>query len=121
MNAYVAMPKGDGMRPAIMVFQEAFGVNAHIRDIADRIATEGYIAIAPEIFHRTAPQGFELGYNDFSQVMPHFQAITPEGLINDIQATYDWLMTQKNVEKAQIGCIGFCLGGRVAFLAAGRA
>jgi len=117
MNAYVAYPKGDGLRPAIMIFQEAFGVNHHIRGFADRLANEGYIAIAPEIFHRTAPPGFEVGYTDFSKVMEHYQAITTEGLINDIQATYDWLLTQKNVEKAKIGCIGFCLGGKVAFLA----
>ncbi len=117
MNAYVAMPAGDGPFPAIMVFQEAFGVNHHIKSIADRVANEGYIAIAPELFHRTAPTGFEIGYGDFALVMPHFQPLTPENLINDVNATYGWLQSQSNVLKSKIGCIGFCMGGKVSFLA----
>ncbi len=117
MNAYVSLPAGTGPFPAVMVFQEAFGVNHHIRDVADRIAAEGYVAIAPELFHRTAPAGFEAAYSDFQSVMPHFQALTTEALTDDVAATYNWLTTQENVEKEKIGCIGFCLGGRVSFIA----
>ena len=86
MNAFVVIPEGKGPFPAVIVFQEAFGVNAHIKDVAGRIANEGYIAIAPELFHRTAPPGFESGYTDFSLVMPHFQAINTDTLINDSRA-----------------------------------
>ncbi len=117
MNAYVAVPWGTGPFPAIMLFQEAYGVNNHIRKLADKIAGEGYLVIAPELFHRTAPVGFEAPYGDFSVVMPHFQALTTEMLIADIQATYDWLVAQDNVKKNKIGCVGFCVGGRVAFIA----
>ena len=117
MNAYVSMPQGNGPFPAVMVFQEAYGVNHHIRNVTDRIASEGYIAIAPELFHRTAPAGFESPYDNFSAVLPHFQALTTEGLINDVKAVYDWLLMQDNVLKEKIGCIGFCLGGRVSFIA----
>ncbi len=116
MNAYVAIPEGNGPFPAMMVFQEAFGVNAHIRDMADRLAAEGYLAIAPELFHRTAPPGFEGGYEDFSVLMPHFSAVTTETLEADSKATYEWLQGQGNVKKDKIGCIGFCLGGRVSFI-----
>jgi carboxymethylenebutenolidase len=117
MNAYVSMPDGNGPYAAIMVFQEAFGVNKHIRDIADRLATEGYLAIAPELFHRTAEPGFEGGYDDFSVLMPHFSAISTETLEADVKAVYEWLQQQENVQKDKTGCIGFCLGGRVAFIA----
>ena len=117
MNAYVSTPWGNGPFPAVMVFQEAYGVNHHIRNVADRLAAEGYLAIAPELFHRTAPAGFEAPYGDFSAVMPHFQAMNTEDIINDTQATYDWLSNQSNVLKNKIGCIGFCLGGRVSFIA----
>ena len=117
MNAFVVIPEGKGPFPAVIVFQEAFGVNAHIKDVAGRIANEGYIAIAPELFHRTAPPGFESGYTDFSLVMPHFQAINTDTLINDSRAAYDWLYAQDNVIKDKIGCIGFCLGGRASFIA----
>ena len=59
MAAYVARPKDGGPHPGLLVFQEAFGVNHHIRNVAERFAAEGYVAIAPELFHRTAPPGFE--------------------------------------------------------------
>ncbi len=117
MNAYVAIPWGTGPFPAIMLFQEAYGVNNHIRKLADKIAGEGYVVVAPELFHRTAPAGFEAPYGDFSAVMAHFQALTTEHLVDDVQATYDWLAAQANVQKNKIGAIGFCLGGRVAFIA----
>ena len=117
MNAYVAMPAGTGPFPAVMVFQEAFGVNQAIRKVADELAKEGYLAVAPELFHRTAPPGFESGYGDFAAVMPHFQVMNTENIINDVQATYDWLVARDNVQKDKIGCIGFCLGGRVCFIA----
>lgn len=117
MDAYVSTPWGAGPFPAVMVFQEAYGVNHHIKNVADRLAAEGYLAIAPELFHRTAPAGFESPYGDFSAVMPHYQALTTEGMINDVKACYDWLAAQNNVIKNKIGCIGFCMGGRVSFIA----
>lgn len=117
MNAFVATPAGEGPFAAVILFQEAFGVNEHIRDVAHRIAALGYLTIAPELFHRTAPPGFEASYNDFPAVMPHFQALDTEALVNDATAAYEWLKKQDNVIFDKIGCIGFCLGGRVAFIA----
>jgi carboxymethylenebutenolidase len=114
MRAYVARPSGTP-RSALLVFQEAFGVNAHIRDVTERFAREGYLAISPELFHRTAP-GLEAGYTDFPAVMPHLQALTDAGLAADIQAAYGWLKSAgKNLPT---GAIGYCMGGRTAFLAA---
>src|ERR1700679_669165 len=84
MGAYVSMPEGNGPFPAVIVFQEAFGVNGHIRNVADKIAKEGYLAIAPELFHHSAAPGAEFAYGDFAPIMPHFQAITVEGLSADI-------------------------------------
>lgn len=117
MGAYVSIPDGKGPFPGVIVFQEAFGVNQHIRNVADKIAKEGYVAIAPELFHRSAQAGAEFPYGDFSLVAPHFQAITPDGLSADIKACYDWLKGQAEVIHNKIGTIGFCLGGRVSFLA----
>ena len=61
MQAWTARPVDSGSLPGLLVFQEAFGVNAHIRDVTERFAREGYLAISPELFHRTAP-GLEAGY-----------------------------------------------------------
>ena len=116
MNAYVARPTEDGKFPGMLVFQEAFGVNGHIRDITERFAREGYVAIAPELFHRTAP-GFEGRYDDFPSAMQHLQALTEAGQSADIRAAYDWLRGQPQVSPELIASIGFCMGGRSSFLA----
>ena len=121
MHAYVAQPPAGGPAPGIILFQEAFGVNGHIRRVADQLAAAGYVVVAPELFHRTAAPGLEIAYSDFAaKAMPHFQGISVEGLTQDAQAAYDWLQTQPNVQKEKIGALGFCLGGRVAFVANAR-
>ena len=118
MQAYVSSAEGKGPFPGVIVLQEAFGVNSHIRSIADRLSKEGYVVIAPELFHRTAEPGFEIGYTvDFSVIVPHFQAMNPESMSADMKAAFDWLQQQQEVQTSRIGCIGFCLGGRAAFLA----
>lgn len=117
MAAYVAHPQRDGPLPGLLLFQEAFGVNHHIRNVAERFAGEGYVVIAPELFHRTAPPGFEAGYTDFPAVMPHLQAVTAETAELDTRAAYEWLRSNPQVRKNDISSIGFCLGGRVSFIA----
>jgi carboxymethylenebutenolidase len=116
MNAYVARPSSPGTHPGILVFQDGFGVNASNRGVADRYATRGFVAIAPELFHRTAT-GFEADYDDLDSVMQHFKALTTEGLIADATAAFDWLTAQPNVRTTQIAAVGFCLGGRTTYLA----
>ena len=119
MDAYVARPAEGGsaaQNAAIMVFQEAFGVNAHIRDVTRRFSQQGYLAIAPELFHRTAP-GFEGSYTDFPSTRPHTSALTNENLERDVQATYAWVKSQRGIEPDKIVSIGFCMGGRVSYLA----
>lgn len=117
MRAYAAEPAGPGPHPGLIVFQEAFGVTAHIRDVADRFAREGYVAIAPELFHRTAPPGFEGSPGDFAAVTPHFQAITEATIEADARAAWEWLRSRPQVKRDAIACIGYCLGGRAAFIA----
>jgi carboxymethylenebutenolidase len=116
MRAYVARPQGTP-RAGLIVFQEAFGVNAHIRDVTERFAREGYLAISPELFHRTAP-GFEGSYSDFPAVMPHLQKLTDAGIAADTRATFDWLQTGSNTKNLSTGAVGYCMGGRCACLAA---
>ena len=117
MQAYVARPQDEGVFPGIMVFQEAFGVNAHIRDVTKRFAAKGFVAISPELFHRTAPPGWEGGYGDFDGVRPHMAAIIDAALTADIRATYEWLTGELQVDKDATACVGFCMGGRASFLA----
>lgn len=116
MRAWVARPKDGGVHAGLLVFQEAFGVNAHIRDIAERFAKEGYLAIAPELFHRTL-EGFEGRYNDFPSTMPHMRALTNAGMEADQRAAYEWLRAN-GAGESPVSAIGYCMGGRAAFLAA---
>jgi carboxymethylenebutenolidase len=117
MSAYIARPASAGPHPGIMVFQEAFGVNSHIRNVAGRLAALGYVAIAPELFHRTAPAGFEGDYTNFPSVMPHYQALTNQALEADVRASFEWLHANSGVKPDSISCVGFCMGGRTSFLA----
>src|SRR5262249_23241531 len=113
MRAYVARPETQP-RAGLIVFQEIFGINHHIRDVTERFAAQGYLAIAPELFHRTGP-GFESGYTDMAPGRAHAQAATDEDLTVDIRAAFAWL--QDTVGPGlHIASIGYCMGGRVACL-----
>jgi carboxymethylenebutenolidase len=116
MGCYVARPDDSSSHPGIIVLQEAFGVNSHIRNVAERFAAQGYVAIAPELFHRTAP-GFEGSYSDFPGVRPHMEAMTVPGSEADLRAAFEWLQSQKNVQHDRICSTGYCMGGRISFLA----
>lgn len=114
MPAYVARPTADGPHPGILVFQEAFGVNAHIKDVTERFAREGYTAIAPALFHRTDPN-FKGLYTDFGPAMVHMQALTDDGQTADVHAAYQWLTTDGGA--SAVASTGYCMGGRTSFLA----
>jgi carboxymethylenebutenolidase len=98
-----------------LVFQEAFGVNAHIRDVTERFAREGYYTLALELFHRTGP-AFEGAYNNFEVAMPHVRALTEQGLEADARAAHSCLHDNLGAAETPVACIGFCIGGRVSFL-----
>jgi carboxymethylenebutenolidase len=119
IDAYLAEPLGEGTFPAIVVIQEIFGVNAHIREVADRFAKAGYVAIAPAIYQRLAP-GFEVGYSpeEVKQGRIYKDQTQSDELLSDIQSAIAYLQTLPTVKPKAIGCIGFCFGGHVAYLAA---
>jgi carboxymethylenebutenolidase len=116
MGLYDAEPEGSPAA-AVVVIQEAFGVNDHIEDVTRRFATEGYRAVAPHLFHRSGDP--VLGYDEIQKVMPHMQAVTEEGLSDDLNATLTYL-AGAGFESNRVGIVGFCMGGTVAFLAATR-
>ncbi|HKV25345.1 MAG TPA: dienelactone hydrolase family protein [Candidatus Acidoferrum sp.] len=116
MRAWTARPKEESAHAGLIVFQEAFGVNAHIRDVAGRFAREGFVTIAPELFHRTAPE-FEGRYDDFAAVTPHMKALQDATMAADQRAAFDWLRGAIGPQ-SPISAVGYCMGGRAAFLAA---
>lgn len=118
ISAYLGIPAGSGQFPGIIVLQEIFGVNTHIQAVTERIASLGYVAIAPALFDRFAP-GLDLGYTgaDVELGRAYAQQTSASQLLSDIQAAMDYLKTLPQVQP-HFGCIGFCFGGHVAYLAA---
>ncbi len=117
IEAYLAKPTAPEIYPGIVVLQEIFGVNVHIRDVTERIAKLGYVAIAPALFQRQAP-GFETGYTCKDMEVGRKYAwsqTTASQLLSDIQAAINYLKTLPEINPEKFGCIGFCFGGHVAY------
>ena len=102
---------------AVIVVQEAFGVNEHIRDVTRRFAAAGFRAVAPTMFHRAG--GGTAPYDDFAQVIPLFAGVSDDGIVADVDATIAHLR-RAGFDEQRIGIVGFCFGGRVTFLVATR-
>jgi carboxymethylenebutenolidase len=117
MACFQAEPQGEP-RGAVLVIQEAFGVNAHIRDVATRFANVGFHAIAPAFFHRAGGGAVE-DYTDFSAIFPLFEGLSDDGILMDADAALDHLRVS-GFRDGQIGTVGFCFGGRATFLVALR-
>ena len=118
MRLYEAKPAGEP-RGAIVVVQEAFGVNPHIEDVTRRAAAAGYHAVAPDFFHRSGP-GAVVEYGKFEKVMEYFQALGSDAaILTDLDAALAHLRAVGFADSS-IGVVGFCFGGRVSFLAALR-
>jgi carboxymethylenebutenolidase len=117
MPCYLAKPAGAGPKPGVVVFQEIYGVNSHIREVADRLAGEGYVAMAPEVFHRTAAPSWEGVYTRPNEGMGHMKALKPAGIQADLQAVQRWFKNNADTANAPLAALGFCLGGRLSFLA----
>jgi len=117
--AYLAEPSRPGRFGAVVVLQEVFGVNSHIREVTERLAGAGYVAIAPHLYHRQAPR-FEVGYgpDDLELGRRYKQGTKADELLLDVQGAIAYLYGKANVMAEGVGCIGFCFGGHVAYLAA---
>jgi carboxymethylenebutenolidase len=114
MRLYEAVP--DGATSAVVVIQEAFGVNDHIEDVTRRFASAGYHAVAPDLFHRAG--GGTAAYGDWNAVMELFGSVDGDAhVLTDVVAALDHLRAEGFTDE-HIGIVGFCFGGRISFLAA---
>ena len=116
LSAYVAQPQGQAVG-ALVLIQEIFGVNAHIRRVADGYAKDGFLVVAPALFDRFE-RGVELTYEgeDQQRAYGFYQKLTPEAALLDVAAAYGWA----NNSKKAIGVIGYCYGGLMSWLTATR-
>lgn len=117
LDAYVAKPEGKPLG-GLVVIQEIFGVNRHIRSVADKFAAEGFLAVAPAIFDRVE-KNVELGYEgaDMQNAMGFGQKLKIDDAVKDVDAALAY--AQKATGKP-VGVVGFCYGGTLAWLSATR-
>ena len=111
MEVYTSLPTGPGPFPAVVVSQHGGGVDQFIRDMADKLAGEGYAAVAPNLFHRYTE-------DMLADRTGRIQHLSDPEIVADIGATVDYLRAHSAVDGDHIGITGFCLGGRVTWLAA---
>ena len=115
MHSYLSEPDGGGPYPAVVVIQEAFGVNEYVRSVCDRLADAGYVAVAPENFHRTGTH-LEPPDGDWDAIEAHFTALTNDTLEEDIGAAVAALRARPDVDPRRLALMGFCVGGFAALL-----
>ena len=123
MPVYVSVADSQVRKPAVIVLQEIYGVNSHIRDVTERIAKEGYHAFAPDLFYRQGER-FESGYVDNSAAYERMKHIKNDEFLEDIKALVAHIRAKgtlsngRSGETIPVGVVGFCMGGRLTYLAA---
>ena len=118
MGGYLARPTADGPHPAVIVYMEVFGINSHIRDVTERVAAEGYVALAPDFFHRTGP-GVEFDYDDegMAKGIALLEQLDADEMVADARATLAFLRGRDDTGP-KVGAMGFCIGGHMTYLTA---
>jgi len=119
-RGYLALPRS-GSGPGLVIAQEIFGINHTMREVADYYAEEGYVTLVPDLFWRQQPD-VELGYSeaDWQRAFGFYQGFDEAKGMEDMQASISALRARPEVSGAKVGVLGFCLGGKLAYLAACR-
>ncbi len=112
LQAYYSPPVGNKKAPAIVVFMEAFGLNDHIKGFCDRLAAQGYAAIAPDIYH-----GQVFPYTDLNGAIAKLKTLKDDVVMVEFIRTVDFLRGRPEVLSDGVGVTGFCMGGRYTFMA----
>jgi carboxymethylenebutenolidase len=113
LKGYYAVPAGKGPFPAVIVQMEAFGLNSHIKDVCDRFAKAGYAALAPDFY-----DGATFAYTDVSNAIAKLKTIDDGQAMAAVGYSLDFLVGRPEVAPSKVTTIGFCMGGRLAFLTA---
>ena len=126
MDVYLSTPSAAGPAPGVIVIQHAGGVDNFIQTMCDRLAAEGYVAAAPDLFHRQDDNILEEvkdmppGPERLQKLMGKLAKFDDDEIVRDVEATLDLLRSHEAVAGGPVGITGFCMGGRVVYLAAAR-
>lgn len=116
LSSFLARPSADGKHPAVVVVMEAFGLNGHIKDVAERLAREGYVTLAPDLYYRE--KNAVVGYDNLPEAIRLMLGLWDDKIVKDMSAAISYLQQQPFVRADRIGVTGFCMGGRITFLTA---
>lgn len=111
LEGYLEKPQGHGPFPAMIVIMEAYGLTGHIQGVCKRLAKAGFVALAPDHFH-----GEIIPYADSQKAIAKIPTLKDAQLLKEVSECLDWFDGQADVRKDAHGIVGFCMGGRLAFL-----
>lgn len=117
MGAYLARPDGPGPFPGVVFGIEGFGVTDHIKDVADRLAAEGYVVVVPDQYHRFS-RFATAGYTDYQAARDLMHQVSDPEVLEDLGAALDYVRSLPEVAGKSVGLVGFRIGGRWAYLTA---
>jgi carboxymethylenebutenolidase len=119
MRVYVSQPETTGKVPAVLVIMEAFGVNKHLQEVTDKFSRASYVAVAPVLYHRLGSNPlFSYGGEDAEARTTAMESLRDTELVHDLNTTIAYLKGHAQVRADRLGIVGFCVGGRIAYLAA---
>ena len=111
MRMHVSLPTGSGSFRAVVVIQHQGGVDEFVQNITRRLAESGYVAAAPDLYHRDGPECTD-------DIVTRRTRLRDRNIINDVNATVAFLQQHDSVDRSRLAIIGFCMGGRIAYLMA---
>ena len=125
LRGFLARPETPNPRSAVIVIHEWWGLNDHMKDVTQRFAREGYVALAPDLYSRLpAPAGARGGpggnkvTTDSNEAAKLMESLSSQSALKDLNATARWLKQQPFVDPLKLGVVGFCMGGTFALMAA---
>lgn len=116
MDLFVAAPAGDGKKPALLVIMEVFGVNAHMKDVTQRFAKEGYVSVSPDLYYRLEKR--VVPNNDLQGAFALRATLYDTKIVEDLNRAITYLKGRADVNPNKIGIIGYCFSGKVSWLGA---
>jgi carboxymethylenebutenolidase len=116
IDVWATWPDEKEQYPAILLLDEGYGINAHIRSVAERLSREGYVVFVPDLYHRSGRQ-MQLSYGDTASVLAWAASISIHGLVADLKVTLSAMESLHFVHRNKIGALGFCYGGGYALVA----
>jgi carboxymethylenebutenolidase len=117
MDIYVAVPEVPEKASVVIVLMEAFGVNDHIKAVCERLSEHGFVAAAPDLYHREGRR-IVVDYADRKSIMPLMGKLTNQGIIQDVRSTINFLEDLPHINTQNVSTLGFCIGGYASVLCA---